>query len=134
MIRPRFLNIVFYIFLRHLIFYIFMMIKNNRLNILNANNFKSIEDIIYYILIFLPLPLISIILSSVPIYLTFKKGNVITFFMTFSIVFLIEYSIYTYLASEADPLNGIYYILIGFLLLLILFYKSIKLIFTKRVR
>lgn len=46
-------------------------------------------------------------------------------------VLIADYFLYTYLASQADLTNGIYNEIIGLILLLLLFFKQLKLLFKQ---
>ena len=56
-----------------------------------------------------------------PIYLAFKSKNLAYFILIMAIILVAEYYLYTYLASSAEPMNGIYNGALSVLLLLVFF-------------
>lgn len=124
--RPRIINIILYILIKYFIFYIILAIKNENYAVFQMNNIKSYEDFLFYLFLFLSLPTISIVLFSVPFFYIFKIRKTLLFFILLLIVFVIEYFIYTYLASETDFFNGIYLTSVGIILFFVFYFKAIK--------
>lgn len=125
MLKPTFYNILLCFLLKYIAFYVFLMFKNNNFYFLTPN-IRSLEDLVYYLWSFLSLPVINMVLFALPIYYIFKQQN-ITYFTIIIVIFLIaEYFIYTYLASRADLINGIYNGILSLLCLLLFFYRHIK--------
>lgn len=123
MLKPSVLNIVIYFFLKYFIFYLFMMFKTDIYTLVDINSIKSGEDLFFYLWMFLSLPALCAILLSVPLYYAFKVSKVIYFLLLLSIIFALEYLLYTYMASQLDLMNGLINEVIGVLLLFLLFYK-----------
>lgn len=130
MLKPVIKNILFYLFLKYILFYIFMMFKNNNFYFINPG-IRNGADLFYYLWMFLFLPVISMVLFSAPLYFTFKVKNAIYFILFVSIILVAEYFLYTYFASQANLMNGVYNGIISLLLLLLFFSKQISLIFNK---
>lgn len=129
MLKPNFKNIVLFFFIKYLLFYIFMMFRNNDYSLVQLNNLKSAVDVFYYLWIFLFLPVLSTILFAVPMYYIFKAKNAVLFSLLVGIIFVAEYFLYTYFASQANLMNGIYNEIISISLLIFLFFKTISSIF-----
>ncbi len=96
---------------------------------MDPENLKGGHTLMYFFLVMLPAPILSMILFSAPLYFTFRVRNAIYFILLLSVVFIAEYFLYTYLASPADEKNGLYLVCIGVLLLLVFFFTSITSIF-----
>lgn len=123
MLKPTAPNILLYIFLKYIAFYVFMMFKNNDFYLLEVNNIENGEDLFYYLWIFLFLPVVCMVVFSAPLYFSFKVGNAIYFLLTIGVYLVVEYFIYTYLASQADLVNGLFN---GLISVMFFFYFSIN--------
>ena len=121
MIKPKIVNIVFYFFIKYSIFYIFMMFKNNDFTLIQINFLKNATDWFFYLWTFLFLPVVCSFLFSIPIYFIFKIKGSNYFILLMSIILIFEYSLYTYLASQADLKNGVYNAFLSIILLSIFF-------------
>ena len=124
MLKPVIRNILFYLLLKYILFYIFMMFKNNNFYFINPD-IRSGADLFYYLWVFLFLPVLCMFIFSVPLYFAFKRKNVIYFILITSAFLVIEYFLYTYLASQMNLVNGIYNGIISLVLLLLFFFRSI---------
>lgn len=134
MFKTSFKNITLYIFIKYLIFYVVLMFKNNNYMLIRIDELKTGGDWFYYLWIFLYLPIVSTILSSVPIYFSFKLKKNLLFTLLIGAVFIAEYFLYTYLASTTDRMNGVYLEIIGILIFLLFFYRHIVLIFRQQAK
>ena len=85
----------------------------------------------YYLWLFLFLPVLCSIIFSSPIYFTFKVKNGIYFILLLSAILIAEYFLYTYWASQADLMNGVYNGIISLSLLLLFFFKHISLLLNQ---
>jgi hypothetical protein len=132
MLRPVFKNIILFFFLKYILFYFFLMFKNNDYTLIEISSLRNGEDVFYYLWIFLFLPVLCSILFSVPTYFAFKLTNLIYFLLLISGVLIAEYFLYTYFASQADLMNGVYNGVISLLVLLLMFFKPIGLIFEQK--
>jgi len=129
MLKSNFRNILLYIFLKYLIFYIFMMFRNNNFYLVDPG-IRDVADLFYYLWIFLSLPVFISVLFSFPIYYSFRMKKTIYFVLINILVLIAEYFIYTCFASQLNSWNGIYNTIIGIVLLGIFFYKPIRSKFT----
>jgi len=134
MMKLTFKNILLYIFLKYLIFYVFLMFKNDNYALIRLNDLKTPVDWVYYLWIFLSLPVIAIIFFSAPIYYSFKIKNIFFFAGAISAVLVAEYFLYTYLASQSDWMNGVYNGIISILLFLLFFYRHIVVIINRQAK
>jgi len=132
MLKPIFRNILLYIFLKYLIFYVFMMFRNNNFYLVNPG-IRDGADLFYYLWIFLSLPVFISVLFSPPIYYSFRirMKKTIYFVLINIIVLIAEYFIYTSFASQLNSWNGIYNAIIGIIIFILFFYKRIRSKFTK---
>ena len=130
MLKPVIQNILLYLLVKYVIFYIFMMFKNNNFYFINPG-IKSGADLFYYLWVFLFLPALCMLIFSVPLHLAFKSKKVIYFILIASAFLVIEYFLYTYFASQMDLMNGIYNGIISLLLLLLFFFRSIREVFNQ---
>ena len=125
MLKPRFLNIIFYIFVKYVVFYVFMMFKNHIFTLIEINELKTGSAVFFYLWTFLFLPVVCCVVFSAPIYYTFKLKRTLYFVLSISAILMAEYFLYTYFASESDLKNGIYNGVISILFLLLFFYNYI---------
>lgn len=132
MIKISIQKIFVFMFVKYFIFYIYMMIKTNNYTLIEFNNINSTDDLIYYLLLFLPLPILSFILFTVPIKLAFNSIHFLKFFLIIIFIFFVEGIIYTYLASQTNYLNGLFNFVISIITLFILFYSELKLKYWKK--
>jgi len=108
------------------------MFKNQNYALIRLNDLKNGQDVFYYLWIFLFLPILFIILFSVPLYFSFKIKNIKYLLILLIAILVLEYMIYTYLASPSDLINGIYNGVISIMFYFLFFLKRIKLIVQKR--
>lgn len=133
MFKPTPLKILIYILVKYLFFYIFMMFKNDNYALISLGQLENIQDIFYYLFIFLSLPIINIIVLSLPIYYSFKVKNIYYFSIVILLILVVEYFLYTYLASQANLLNGVYNGILSLLFLFIFFSRSAFEISKKKI-
>jgi hypothetical protein len=131
MLKPTFKNILLYIFCKYLLFYVFMMFRNNDFALIYITELKTLQDLFYYLWIFLFFPILISVLFLIPIYYSFKAKSIVHFAIRISLILIVEYFIYTYLASQKDLINGVYNIIISILFLGLFFYKHIASMFKK---
>lgn len=125
MLRPVIKNILFYLLIKYILFYIFMMFKNNNFYFINPG-IRNGADLFYYLWMFLFLPCLCMVVFSAPIYFAFRLKSII-FFILIIIAFLVaEYFIYTYFASQTNLMNGVYNGILSVLFLLLFFFNYIK--------
>ena len=119
-------KILIFMFLKYFVFYAFMMFKTSNYALIEFENLISFVNIFYYLWIFLFLPTVCFVLFSFPIYYSFSKNNVNVFMLINIGVLIIEYAVYTCLASQSDYLNGIFNSIISVICFLFIFRKEIK--------
>lgn len=133
MLKPNIKNLLFYIFFKYLIFYIFMMFKNSNFALIDVFELKTLEDLFYYLWTFLFLPTLISVILLVPLNYSFKIKNGLYFLLMINLVLIAEYFIYTFLASQMNLWNGIYNAVISLLFLGLFFYKHIVSMFKKTI-
>jgi hypothetical protein len=129
MFKANFSNILFYILVKYLVFYIFMMFKNDNFYLISPG-IRDVADLFYYLWMFLFFPVIVCILFLVPLYYSFKIKKYPYFILINIIILSIEYCLYTYFASQLDLWNGIYNVIISAILFWVFFHKLIKVKFV----
>ena len=121
MLKISVTNIFFFFLIKYIVFYLLLAFKNDNFYFFELTNIKYF--MYWWLLLFIPvvcfflfvLPLRSLILLKTwPAYI-----------LVLFVVFVAEYFLYTYLASQMDLNNGVYNGLLSILLFSILFYKNI---------
>ncbi len=102
MLKPKLQNILLFIFIKYLVFYIFLMFKNSNYALISVGNLKKFQDLFYYLIIFLTLPIVFSIVLLFPIYYLLKIRNAYGFILSMVGVLILEYFLYTFLASQAN--------------------------------
>jgi len=127
MVKPRVLTILVYFLSKYLAFYVFLMFKNNDFTLVRFSALRGFEDVFFYLWMFLFLPIVCFLVLGAPLYSALRNvRSPVLLLMILSGVVVLEYFMYTYLASQANWVNGIYNGLISVLLLFLFFYKRIK--------
>jgi len=129
MFKISFLNSVFYLFVKYTIFFFILALIGDRFRNAVINNaetsiemFKLTFGYVLYILVYM---FFLILFFSVPLYYILKIENKIYFVLSMIAFFVIEYFTYTYLSSPSDKMIGIYNLIIGIVVFVLFFYKSI---------
>jgi hypothetical protein len=104
------------------------MFKNNNYALLKVNEIKNGGDLFYYLWLFLFLPTICMIVFSAPIYFSFRVKSQIYFTLIIAAVLIAEYFIYTWSASQANMMIGVYNGIISLLFLLMFFFRYISIL------
>ena len=102
------------------------MFINNNYALVSISNLKTFQDFLYYLIIFLTLPIVFSVLLLFPINYVLKVKNPYLFVFSITGILIFEYFLYTYLASQANFWNGIYNGVLSIILLALFFFKSIK--------
>lgn len=131
MLKISVVNILLFWFVKYVVFYVFIMFKNSNYALLKVNEIKTGEDLFYYLWLFLILPIVSMIVFTAPTYYLFKVKGMGFFLLITTLVLVVEYFAYTWLASQANLMNGIYNGIITVFIFLLFFYKPIKLVFEQ---
>jgi hypothetical protein len=129
MLKPNFINIVFYFFLKYIVFYFFIMFKNNDFTFIQINELRGFNDLFLYLWMFSFLPIVCSIIFGIPLFLVFRSNNNIYFIVLVSAFIVAEYFLYTYFASQLDFKNGIYNGILTLLFFILFFYKQIAAMF-----
>lgn len=125
MLKPKFFSIVLFFLIKYLTLYILLMFKDNNYKILEISNIKNGADLFYYLWVILFLPLISIAIFSFPLIYSFRLRQPLYFSIIIMLLLGLEYVFYTYFASQANLMNGVYNLGLSLLFLFIFFYRSI---------
>ncbi len=126
--KSSFLNIILFFFIKYILFYIFLMFKNGNYQLLEVNSLKNGADLFYYLWVILFLPIVFSVVFSVPLYYLFKTKTLNYFILLFCVFLMLEYVLYTYLASEANLYNGIFNAVISVIIFFLMFYKRLPLL------
>lgn len=133
MLKPILSNILIYLFTKYLVFYTYLMFRNNDFRLLEIDNLKGGGSFTYFFYVMLPLPITCMILFSAPIYYSFKVRSWIYFLLIIAATFIAEYFFYVFFTSGQHPdVTGIYNGIISIVLLFLFFFKHIVLIFKQR--
>ena len=129
MLKNSLLNFILFWFVKYILFYTLQMFKSGNYALIEFNKLKTNEDWFYYLWLFLFMPVLCIIIFTVPMYFSFRTKNFLLFSLTIIAIVLIEYLLYTWLASQADLTNGIYNALLTLIFFILFFFKRIKIIY-----
>jgi hypothetical protein len=129
MFKPSVLNILLFWFVKYIIFYVLHMFKTDNYTLVGFRELKTGEDWFLYLWMFLFLPVICSLIFTAPMYYSFKVKNVFYFVLIIVLILVVEYILYTWLASQADLSNGIYNGAITLLLFHLFFFSRIKAIY-----
>lgn len=105
------------------------MFKSGNYALIEFSKLKTNEDWYYYLWIFLFLPVLCLLIFTAPMYFSFRIKNPVYFALIILAVVVVEYALYTWLASQADFTNGIYNGMLTLLVFLLFFFKRIKIIY-----
>lgn len=132
MLRPSYLNILFYLLLKYIVVFIVFMIVTNNYKMLMLGGIKDAGSLFYYLWMILFFPAIEMILFSLPLYLAFKVKSWILFFGVIAFNVVLEYFVYVHFTSQQYVnMKGIYIGLIGLTVLTACFFKTIALKFNR---
>lgn len=127
MLKASFKNILLYILVKYLFFYVVMMFKINDFRYLQLSDLKNGEDWFLYLWMILFLPVLCMILFSAPIYFSFRLKSIGYFILAIMAIIVAEYFVYVFFTSERHvDMNGIYNGIISFLMFYLFFFKQIK--------
>ena len=105
------------------------MFKSGNYALVEFGNLKTIEDWLYYLLIFLFIPIVCVVIFIALMYFSFRMKNSFYFILIILAILAIEYALYTWLASQADLTNGIYNGVLTILLFILFFFNRVKAIY-----
>jgi hypothetical protein len=127
-----FRKILLFMLIKYIMFYVFMMFKNNNYALIQIDQLENLNDVCWYLWMFLSLPVICFILFAGPIYHSFSKRNLNTFILIIVGVLIAEYFIYTYLASTSNWFNGLFNAVISVICFSLVFRKEIGELFAEK--
>lgn len=134
MLKPTVLNILLFWFVKYIAFYVLLMFKNNNYALLKVNEIKNGGDLFYYLWLFLFLPVVCMIVFSAPIYFSFRVKSLIYFALIIAAILIVEYLFYTWSASQANLMNGVYNGIISLLFLLLFFFRHISSLYQQNTQ
>lgn len=125
-------QIILYLFIRYIVFFVFLMFKDQNTKLIEFTSLKSAEDWFYHLWVVLFLPVLSVVLFTIPLYLAFRVKKPLGFITIVLAILVIDYFIYVFFTSDKHiDSNGIYNALISAVLLFFFFRKSIIRLFAK---
>jgi len=133
MIKPSFLKIILYLFVKYLVFFTVLAFLDNRYKNIVINNSKYADDIvinsIYYIVEVLFAVLLYIVIFFLPLYLLLKIKNILFLLLAFLLLIIIEYFVYEATSSYIHmDIDGIINEIISFIFFFVFFGKFIVLL------
>lgn len=135
--KPTYPNILLYLLAKYSVFFFILSFKGDRFKKMVLVNSENTQDffinLFYYLIYVLIFIIFLILIFSAPVYYSLKQKKIITFVSVLSLILLIEYLVYTLLASRTDLWNGIYNAIISLLFLGLFFYKYIISMFKKSI-
>jgi hypothetical protein len=134
MLKPKFLNIIFFLFVKYLVFACVLAFGEGRfklLVILNSNNRHELfVNSLYYLLYVIIVIFLFILIFSIPIYFVFKIRNAAFFSLLMITILILEYLLYIYLGSQKYvDIDAVYNSILTVLFLFLFFFKHIRSIF-----
>jgi hypothetical protein len=133
MCKLKISNIILYLFSTCIALYILIMFKNQDFKLLEKSNLIEGHSLIYFTFVMLPFPLLIIILFYIPMFYVFKIKNVFIFCLVINIILIAQYLVYTFMTSrKLYDMNGVYYIVLSYLFLVIFFHRQIKSKFNEK--
>lgn len=123
MLKPSILNLFTYTLFKYLCFYLLLMFIRNDFSFFE----NDLLDMTSYFLVFmLPLPVIMFVCFYLPIYFVLKKIKPRLTLVLLLLIVILEYILYTKIASSIDYKNGIYLQVLGVLLFFVFFQKKVR--------
>ena len=121
--KVSFRKIFFFFLAKYFLFYVVLMFKNQNYTLIQIDELHSVEDLIYYLLTFLFLPIFTFSVLSYPLKLTLEKPRKL--FWVLFVLLGLEYILYTFLASQTDYLNGVLNTGCSSFTLTVMFYQKV---------
>ena len=118
-------RIVTYSIIKYIIFYVILMIKNNDYYLVKPG-LSNASDLLYYLWVFGLLPILYLVLFYFPLKYALNETKGLLFFMVIMAVFIIEYILYTNIASTMNLANGVINAATGIALFVIFFQQIIR--------
>lgn len=102
---PTKASIILFVFLKYILFFIFLMIFRNDYQLFECG---MIDGIVYFLFFMLPLPALVALLFTYPLFFMFQVKNRVLKLLLIIVILCAEYCVYTYAASPSDLMNGVY--------------------------
>lgn len=117
-----FIKIILYFLSKYIVFYSLYALLNKNYSVFKLTEIKTLDSLIYYLFLFLTLPLSCIIIFTFFIYLSVEMKKTL-----YLLIFLLgEYILYSYLTStKIIDFNGLLNLFISIVFLFIFFKKQI---------
>lgn len=129
MFKVSFFNSVYYLFVKYAVFFFVLAFIGNRFKNAVINNAETTTELMKlslgYVLYILFYMFFLVLFFSIPLHFIMKIENKIYFVLSMIAFFAIEYFSYTYLFSPSDKMIGIYNLIIGIVVFVLFYYKSI---------
>lgn len=123
MAKPSILNILSFWLVKYVAFYILLMFKNDNYALLRVDEIQNGDDLFYYLWLFLFLPVVCMLIFSVPLYLSLRVKKWAYLALIITAILIAEYFLYTWLASQTNLINGVYNGIFSLLFLLLFFFR-----------
>lgn len=129
---PKYWKVVLFLFAKTVVFAVMIAFVNNRyisyvIDHKEAGLLKNTTYYFNYIMIFGVIP--SILIFSIPIYLSFWVRRPLFFIATILLVFLLDFLFYSAMGGFANNLERFYFWISNILCFLVFFFRTIKLRF-----
>jgi hypothetical protein len=125
MAKPSILNILSFWLVKYVAFYILLMFKNDNYALLKVNEIQNGEDLFYHLWLFLFLPVVCMLIFSVPLYFSLRVKKWAYLALIITAILIAEYFLYTWLASQTNLINGVYNGIFSLLFLLLFFFRRV---------
>jgi hypothetical protein len=135
MFKVSFFNSVCYLAVKYAVFFFVLAFMENRFKDIVINNAETTTELIKltlgYILYVLFHMLLLILIFSIPLYFIMKIRSMVCFVLLMIVFFAVEYFVYTWGTSQKYfyDMNGIYNLIIGIIVFVLFYYKSLIQIF-----
>jgi hypothetical protein len=131
MLKPTICNVVLYFLVKYLLFYAGNIVYQGSYQWLDLSTLKTGQDVFYWLWMFGFLPVVSIVLFAVPLALVLRLSRPVSFSCAVVAFVMVDYAFYVFFNSQ-KPLDayGLYYEIIGLVVLAFLFHGRIRTIFT----
>jgi hypothetical protein len=138
MLKPKFSNVLLFLAVKYIVFFVVLAFIGDRFKSLVVKNSENTRELIsntgYYSLYILLYTFVGVVVFSLPLYFTFKVKSPVYFILLIAAILVVEYLLYTNLASTNDLMNGVYNGIVSILFLLLFFYRHIVLILRKQAK
>lgn len=133
MFKISYFNGFRYLIIKYTVFFIYLAFLGNRFKNIVINNAQTSAELMrlsfgYVLQVFLFM-LLLVLIFSIPFYFIMRLKSKIYLVLAMIAFFSIEYFVYTYLASPSEAMLGIYNLIIGVVVFIIIYQKSITQIF-----